>query len=1241
MRKAIFYLLAGFLVCCGSFWLVLHSEAFWRWTGHTLIKVANERLQGKLSVEEIGGTPFSGYVWQGLRLTSAEGEVFRAKGLMLRVSLGSILRLAPVMDTLALYEPVLTLAQNKGGQWNVCGLTPPPEKGQTSGMPLTLRSLSLSQLKIENGTILVQQPGGSQRFDDLDVDLNLKILQPLSPQRRLEVGTSRLAATTPWGRYVLKTELGYGDNQVEMTSLILDSDSHRLLSLAGKLSLDSDGNSHLTGNIGPVPPSFITRFYDPWPSTWKVASTLEVQGGLGDLQVSLGGTVHEASFQLAVRLALAREPSGYDLTVKMTGVSPEMLSALNVPGGEVYCESSSLGVTLRLRGAGLAWPPPEFAWELRAEPFTFRKAKVDKLEIKAAGSADRQTLEGVVCSNLGGLGLKVQGSLFKAPQGEFKLLVEDFEPGPLGVRAGSETFLNADITGRFSLPDLKRLASLRISGAVQASGSLEGKPLNDLQGRFTWEQHRLTLERMRAEVGNVAAEVNGTLDGDRLAFSHRGKTLPGGNWPIPDTLKGGLTWNGTLEGTLSDPRYTLQAQGQGVAVGTVALDFFNLRAQGLGLPPCNGTLEVKAGGVKTPAGTFQQVTFNSAGEGMGWCYQLKASSPPPGPLVELAGSVDLGTQPRHLLVDRLNLSLAGISVRNQGQVQARFLPGLDLPTATFRVNGGTVQVAARLEGDQVSGRLEVRQLPLEIANMKGLKGFMQAQVTLSGSASSPGLDGTIHLAPLQWQQFSFQGLDTTLSYRGREMKLAGKTQEGPQGISLTWNGTIPLQLSLRPFQFNLPESGLDLGLRSTGANLKLLATLTPEIAKADVPVDLQVRVKGTWRQPEIEAHLRWQQGTMTLTQAGIPYTIAPGTMNWQGNKLSLPQLTLESGGTAILSGEVDFQGYQPRTVKARATVDNFKVLDRLASQALVNGEVNLNGPWTALVLRGRLFIPRATINPALIRSSSRQNPDIILVRRQKAEKAKQDPGAEAGPDFYRQMRIEVSVEAPNNVWIKQKTQQVKAEVELNVDVRVRKKPGEALALGGLVRSLEGNLDVFNKEFKVDKAMVTLPGVPNQQPVIEARASHEMTDAMLLVDVHGPVNKPQIDLSSSPPLPANDLMSYLLFGRPVGDLSQQEFDAKQQAVGVLGGMTASKIQEILGNDFPILGDINVKSSAGSIGLTKNLAKGVSISVERRTSPTAREDPTVVRLQYRLNRYLRLQAEQGQRNTGGDVLFKYDF
>ena len=151
---------------------------------------------------------------------------------------------------------------------------------------------------------------------------------------------------------------------------------------------------------------------------------------------------------------------------------------------------------------------------------------------------------------------------------------------------------------------------------------------------------------------------------------------------------------------------------------------------------------------------------------------------------------------------------------------------------------------------------------------------------------------------------------------------------------------------------------------------------------------------------------------------------------------------------------------------------------------------------------------------------------------------------------------------------------------------------------------------------------------------------------MFVDVSGPVNKPHIDISSDPPKPTNELMSQLVFGKPASDLSQQQFNAERQAVGVLGGITALKIQNLLGGAIPFLGQVSFSGSEGKFILSRDLAPGIKILLEHRNAPAsgaqgARTDANVVKLQYRINRYLRLQAEQGQRNTGGDVQFKKDF
>jgi translocation and assembly module TamB len=145
---------------------------------------------------------------------------------------------------------------------------------------------------------------------------------------------------------------------------------------------------------------------------------------------------------------------------------------------------------------------------------------------------------------------------------------------------------------------------------------------------------------------------------------------------------------------------------------------------------------------------------------------------------------------------------------------------------------------------------------------------------------------------------------------------------------------------------------------------------------------------------------------------------------------------------------------------------------------------------------------------------------------------------------------------------------------------------------------------------------------------------------IIVDVTGTPKRPQLELSSEPALPKSEILSYLVFGRPSSALSQEEFNASNMAAGALGGFTAQKIQEILGPDFPLLGDVAVKSGQGTLGIVKPLAKGVTLSFGRETSPEGKGEGFQGKLQYRVNRNITIEAQTGA-NPGGDIFFNYDF
>ena len=202
MRKFLFYFLSFILVLLVGLWLVLHSEIFWRWTGPKIIHSLNDRLQGELTVANIEGTPFNGWVFKGVKLITPKGEIFHAKAFTLQVSLWSILQLNPVIEKVALYNPVLTLERNKQGQWNTSGLYKPQGRFLEY-----FNSLNFSHIMIDHGQVEVQQPGGTKMFKDINLNAGLQVFRPATPLQRLELEKLLLSADTPWGPYNLKTDL--------------------------------------------------------------------------------------------------------------------------------------------------------------------------------------------------------------------------------------------------------------------------------------------------------------------------------------------------------------------------------------------------------------------------------------------------------------------------------------------------------------------------------------------------------------------------------------------------------------------------------------------------------------------------------------------------------------------------------------------------------------------------------------------------------------------------------------------------------------------------------------------------------------------------------------------------------------------------------------------------------------------------------------------------------------------------
>jgi translocation and assembly module TamB len=197
-----------------------------------------------------------------------------------------------------------------------------------------------------------------------------------------------------------------------------------------------------------------------------------------------------------------------------------------------------------------------------------------------------------------------------------------------------------------------------------------------------------------------------------------------------------------------------------------------------------------------------------------------------------------------------------------------------------------------------------------------------------------------------------------------------------------------------------------------------------------------------------------------------------------------------------------------------------------------------------------------------------------------------------------------------------------AKIEVAANIEVRKRPGQELFYSGEIHVVRGQVFLAGREFQVTRGIVNLPAQPGAEPLVNARIEYEANEVILYAEGTGPANNPKITLGGQPAISETDWMAYLLYGRPVAYLSREQ-QSTVSAAGAFGGLATRLILKDL------------------LGMTPSFTKGLTISYQQPNDPLYRDDPYQVVINYRINRRFSVQTQVGGRNTGGDVLFNYDF
>ena len=698
----------------------------------------------------------------------------------------------------------------------------------------------------------------------------------------------------------------------------------------------------------------------------------------------------------------------------------------------------------------------------------------------------------------------------------------------------------------------------------------------------------------------------------------------------------------------------LVLEGSSLALDeTASLEKLRLEAQladVTGIP--RGPVALRAEGLEAEGQRLDSLVLDADLEQQGGGFSLQAKGPDL--LLESSGSIAVAKLVT-LRLDRLDATVRKIALALRQPATLRYGPtlkeieGLDLAIEkTARLTG-----QARLTDDAVAARLSLSGLPLALAKKLGagpdLAGTAAAELSLQGRPADPSGDFRVTLSGIALNDPAASDLppaSAALEGRLRSGQLdANLALDRIEGAHIEARASLPVRLDLAAGTAALPPDGALSGRLEAQAELSRITLLALALGEDRLEGKLTAGLDlgGTVRDPRLSGKAELADGRYMNDMTGATLQNIAFRITGDGDSLTLRDLGAHDSTGGILSGEgrVRFEGEGLPKVDIRLRQNRLRILNREEGTAYASGTLALESTAEDMLLTGRITVDEADIRipnrlpPSVtvldvreINRNARTNVDAER-RREEARQALARQAEENedgfGPNL---MRLDITIEIPGQVFVRGRG----LESEFSGSIGVAGTAAEP-AITGDVSVVRGQFDFAGRRFVLDRGTIDLlPDVQGEMEIgLDILAVADVGDIQAQVAITGAVSRPDIALSSLPPLPRDEILSRILFGSSVARLNAVQAARLAQTALELTGTVSSvgmvdDLRQSLGLDTLEVdgGDANGASVRAGRYLSEDLFVGVSQGFGA--------ESTALLLEYKVLPNLKIESRLGAASAG---------
>jgi len=497
----------------------------------------------------------------------------------------------------------------------------------------------------------------------------------------------------------------------------------------------------------------------------------------------------------------------------------------------------------------------------------------------------------------------------------------------------------------------------------------------------------------------------------------------------------------------------------------------------------------------------------------------------------------------------------------------------------------------------------------------GILGWLDGRVTVRGTADDPSGIATFECAFAEGGGAELAkyrvnvdavltgsaGLDTELTRIGEEWLAPGMPDtRGHRGVvanlAVTKSGApvadgklvYPVAVSLSPLSAVVPDdTDMNLEFRTTRIALTDFDPLLPPDLDLEGTCALEFSARGNPGNPSL-------QGTIDTDEMKI--------VSARGAQIS-QQVNLELGGNVArpsIKGNVQIRSGFIRIPEQKASLhpsEGTSILWQAADSARTAADSSNAGPFDPDA--GPLELPEV------------------------------DPGLD----------LDIKLEIPGSFRIIGSRMNVVLSGELSLVQR-----GSTPVLTGQLIPQSGQLLFMGRNFELQRGNVNFYGGDELNPALDLTLVTEVAGYRVEIRLTGTMKDPEIELTSEPQLPESDIMSLLVFGQPMNELSSsQSGHLQQRTAEVLMVYGAVKLQEQMskqtGVDIITIQQSTRKPDESALVVGKSLNSRTLLKYEQSLENTG---TYLIRLEYILTKRIRFETFVDQASeTGIEINWMKDY